>query len=293
LEQLLKNKELPDYLVYFFLDHGFNVDTLRVIKWFRKQHKNIKIKMQTEADSKKSPLPAFYNIFDAYRCAAEITDEYVIPGEEDIIPTEDYLRYNDEVYRRFLSKYDKIFCLGTKRRQINDLEGDPELLIGDTQLCQPTCVSKKVIQEVMFQYIDNDHFWVPPRFNQLVWPNARNKPDHHIHHDGQLERMAECNGMFCLKPDQARSGHIGVGGQHFKGKVEGNTLEEKVAYMKSMMHDTAKLKAASDNPYDMCGVPRTLEWNELQLDLDRDKVKTQKADFDPDNKFKEYILSCH
>jgi len=289
LEQLLKNKELPDYLVYFFLDFGYHPDTLKVIKWFKQQHKHIRIKMQTETDSKTCQLSAFYNIFDAYRTAVKFADEFVIPGEEDIIPTEDYLRYNKAVYDNFLSKYDKIFCVGTKRRQLNDMEGDPELLIGDIQLCQPTCISNKVINKLIIPLMDMPNFWIPPLFNQTTWPQSRNNPDHHIHHDGQLERMAECNNMFCLKPDHARSGHIGVGGQHFNGKVEGNTLYEKVRYMKSLMYSTDKLKDASENKRDMCCVPKTLEWTDLRLDLERTLVKTQSADFDPDNKFAAYI----
>lgn len=292
LEQLLKNDELKDYLIYFFLDFNFHPDILKIIQWFRKNHRNIRVKMRSEQEAKKSQLPAFYNIFDAYRTAAKLTDEFVIAGEEDIIPTEDYLRYNRVAYKNFLSKYDRIFCLGTKRRPMNDLEGDPRLLIGDKQLCSPTCISKRVIEEIMNPLLEDDDFWTPPLFNQKVWSNLRNPPDHHIHHDGQLERMAEANGMFCLKPDQSRTGHIGVGGQHFKGTVAGNTLEERIEYMRSIMHSTEQLQAASENKRDMCGVPKTMEWDDLELDLDRDKVKTQKADFDTDNEFKEYILSC-
>lgn len=293
LEQLLKNPELRDFLVHFFPDYGFHPDVLKVIKWFRSEHRNIKITMRSEEDSKRSPLPAFFNIFDAYRIAAQETDQYVLPAEEDIIPTDDYLRYHQKVYDNFLSKYNRIFCATTKRRHLNEQQGNPELLIGDTQLCQPTIITKKIITDLLVPYMKDPDFWIPPRFNSKMFPSYRHPPTHHIHHDGQLERIAECNNMFCLKPDQARSAHIGVGGQHFDGKVEGRTLEEKVEYMKSIMHDGDALRAASDNPKDMCSVKFDSDpWDELYLDLDRDKVLTQSADFDPENKFKEYILSC-
>lgn len=292
-EQLLKNPELGDYLVHFFPDYGFHPDVMKVIKWFRSEHRNIKVTMRSEAESKMSPLPAFYNIFDAYRICAEEADEYVLPAEEDIIPTDDYLRYHRKVYDNFLSKYDKIFCATTKRRQLNEQIGNPELLIGDMQICQPTIVTCKVIKTILIPLMASKNFWTPWIFNQEMYSTYRHPPQHHTHHDGQLERIAEMNGMFSLKPDQARSAHIGVGGQHFDGKVEGRTLEEKVEYMKSIMHNGDALRNASDNPKDMCSVKFDSDpWKELYLDLDRDKVITQSADFDPENKFKEYIQSC-
>lgn len=292
LEQLLKNPELSEYLVHFFPDYGASHDIYKVIKNFRHSHKNIKVTTRSEIDSKKSPLPAFYNIFDAYRVAAEESDEFVLPAEEDIIPTEDYLRYHRKVYDNFLSKYDKIFCAGTKRRQITEQEGNPELLIGDRQLCQPTIISVKMIQKYITPLLKNQDFWTPWIYNQKYFATLRNPPHHHIHHDGQLERIAEANNLWCLKPDHARSAHIGIAGQHFAGTVEGNTLQEKVKYMKSIMLDGEALRSASENPKDMCALPKTLEWDDLYLDLDRDKVLTQMVDFDRENKFKEYIDTC-
>lgn len=290
LEQLLKNPELPEYLVHFFVDYGAHPEIFQVIKEFRRSHKDIKVTSRTQTDASKSPLPAFYNIFSAYEIAAKETDEYVLPTEEDIVPTEDYLRYHRVVYDKFLSKYDRIFCVSTKRRQLPDI-GDPKYLIGDRQLCQPTCISKESIEKYIIPRIEERDWWMPIDYNRRVWPGLRNEPTHHIHHDGQLERIAETNDLFCLKPDHARSGHIGVAGQHFNGKVQGKTRAEKIAWLKSVMHDTKALEEASDNPYDMIAIPETLEWTTLELDLDRDKVITQKADFDPNNSFKEYIIN--
>lgn len=293
LEQLLKNPELKDFLVHFFPDYGFNPEILKVIKWFKSEHKHIKVTTRSLEESKKSPLPAFYNIFDAYRIAAKEADEFVLPAEEDIVPTDDYLRYHIAAYKNFLSRYDKIFCTTTKRRHLNEKIGNPELLIGDIQLCQPTCITKKTIENILCPLMEDELFWTPWEFNRIFCPNYRHPPEHHIHHDGQLERIAEINGMFCLKPDQARSAHIGISGQHFKGNVQGKTLEEKIAYMKNIMRNGDLLRAASDNPKDMCTVRfESDKWTDLRLDLDRNQVLTQVADFDPENKFKEYILSC-
>lgn len=290
LQQLIKNPEINDYLVHFFPDYGAHPDVFKIIKDFKKVYpKNVRVTTRTEQEAKRSPLPAFYNIFDAYRIAAEEADEYVLPAEEDIVPTEDYLRYHREVYDKFLSKYNRIFCVGTKRRQLPDV-GDPRLLVGDRQLCQPTCITKKKIQDIIVPLMKEEEFWYPPQFNAKWWSHLRNKPDHHIHHDGQLERMAEANDMFCLKPDHGRSGHIGLAGQHFGGtELKGFTYLEKATHLLPFIHDTKWLEANSDNPYDMVGVPEALEWDTLELDLDRDKVITQKADFDPENTFKEYI----
>lgn len=297
-EQLLKDKdELSKYLVHLFLDYGFHPDIYKVISWFKQYHRNIKLTIRTQEESKKSPLPAFFNIMDSYRAAAEKADDFVVIGEEDIIPTSDYLRFNRICYEQFLSRYPKIFCVAHKRRPETELQGDPSVLIGDIQITSPSCISVKTINNYILPRLNNPLFYSNPiHYNQTHFLTSKNKPDHHIHHDGQIERIAEAEGMFSLKPDQARSMHIGVGSMHGTAseyKIEG-TLQEKVdKYYNLIKLGSSELrKYVTQFKEDIVVAPLDIApWTNLELDLNRNKAKASSWWYDQDNEFKTYINS--
>jgi len=297
-DQLLKDKEeLSKYLVHLFLDSGFHPDIYKVISWFRQHHRFIKITIRTPEESKKSPLPAFFNIMDSYRAASEEASEFVVIGEEDIIPTSDYLRFNRICYEQFLSKYDRLFCICHKRRPETELVGDPSILIGDYQITSPSCISVKVIKQYILPRISNGIFYADPiKYNQTLFTTSKNKPDTHIHHDGQIERIAELENMFSLKPDQARSMHVGVGGQHDIGsefKIEG-TLDQKV----TKYYDLIKLGSSELRKYvtnfkeDIVVAPLDIDYtNKYILDINRNQAKASSWHYDKENEFRKYINS--
>lgn len=295
-EQLLKDKEeLSKYIVHLFLDYNFHPDIYKVISWFKQHHRNIKLTMRSEVESKKSPLPAFYNIMDSYRAAAAEASDFVVLGEEDIIPTSDYLRFNRMCYEQFLSKYDYIFCVAHKRRPETETPGDPSILIGDIQITSPSCISVKNINKYIIPILDNPLFYSNPiQYNQTYFPNSKNKPDHHIHHDGQIERIAEANQMFSLKPDQARTMHIGVGSMHGTAseyKIEG-TLDQKVSkYYELIAQGSTELrKYVTQFKEDIVVIPLDITPpKELYLDIDRTLAKASSWWYDPLNEFRDYI----
>lgn len=291
LERLLENEGLENYWVYFFLDYGFNPDCLRVIKWFKKHHKHIRCKMQTEMDSKKSPVPAFYNIFDGYREAVKYAAEFVLPLEEDIIPSNDYLKFHEEVYSKFLSKYDRVFCCCHKIRWETESPGDPNIVIADYNLTSPSCVSVENIKKYILPVINDDLFMQNPvEYNTRHFSTLRNPPTRHTHHDGQLERIGESNKLWSLRPDQARSMHIGVGGLYSGGQGPTGSLDEKINWYKERLEYSKELKKHSNSPRDIVVIPKTIEpWDNIELDVDRTKAKSSTWLFDGNNSFKSYV----
>ena len=295
-EQLLKDKEeLSKYLVHLFLDHGFHPDIYKVISWFKQHHRNIKLTMRSEQESKKSPLPAFFNIMDSYRAAAEEASDFVVIGEEDLTPTSDYLRFNRICYEQFLSKYDRLFCVCHKRRPETELIGNPSILIGDIQITSPSCISVATIKKYILPRLTNPLFYTNPvQYNQLYFPASKNKPDHHIHHDGQIERIAEYENLFSLKPDQARSSHIGVNSMHGTAseyKIEG-TLQKKVdKYYELIKLGSSELrKYVTQFKEDIVIAPLDIDpYNKLYLDTDRTLAKASSWWYDPLNEFRDYI----
>lgn len=311
LEQLAK-QNLKDYVVLFCTEPGYHSENIRIIKNFAKEtNANIEFNISSANVSNQK---AFYNIMNSYKEAAKIASEYVIVLEEDIIPTQDYIEFNKRVYEKFLSKYHRIFCVAHKRRPETADSGNPEYLIGDYQLTSPSCISVNKIKECIIPLMDDPLFFSDPvEFNKKWYPDHRNPPHHHIHHDGQLERIADKNKMFSLKPDYPRSMHIGLGGINCelpKGRVHNikevmndlawaeellnGSVEDKYNFFKTII-DTGNvnlLKMLSTYGRDMCLVPPEGPiWRDLYLDINRNETTDSSWSFDLNNEFKTYIES--
>lgn len=291
LKQLLKNKELPKYCVHFFIDVGYDEEVDDVINWFASIHPTVR---RTYREVKISVCPAAYNILHSY-IESLYTDEFVIIGEEDIIPSEDFLRFCEYTYENFLAPYDKIFCVAHKRRQ-DPQEGNPTYLMGDTQCTSPFLISKKSIEKYMLEPCSSFTFFRNPiKYNQDHYPNSRIPPHEHYDHDGQIERIIEANNLFALKPDQARTAHIGFYGGATPPK-QTKPLEERVKYIEEICFNQQKL-AEQNSLWDKRAIPTEVatcellnyQWDELHLDLERDKCIASSWWYDPKNNFKSYI----
>ena len=232
---------------------------------------------------------------DSYRIAAEYASEYVVLGEEDIVPSVDYLRFCDRVYHKYLKPYDRLFCVAHKRRQ-DPQEGVENLLMGDVQCTSPMVVSVEDIKKYMTPLYDMPHYFTNPiLFNSFHYADSRISPHEHYDHDGQIERLIEKNGLFALKPDQARSAHIGFyGGASFEGMDL--DLDAKIEIIKTSVFDKEKLENLHKK-YDTRDIPteiatcdlRDYAWDDLDVDLDREHCTSSSWWYDPENKFKEYM----
>jgi len=307
LERLSLCKELPNYRVHFFVDVDYDPQILEVIERFANSNAagDVKTTIRTE---RRSACPAAYNIFDAYLVAAEESDEYVITGEEDIHPSEDFLRLCDRTYHKYLKPYDKIFCLAHKVRADMATIGDPSLLVGDHQCTSPIVVSCKDINKYLKPHITNPTFLANPvTYNNIHFPASRIPPQDHYDHDGMTERIMEAHGLYALKPDQTRTNHVGFFGQGHRSMVstefDDRPLDERIDEIRDIVVDTEKLQealikekpGAAQNPGDWGLVAGSLEdhkWDDLDLDLDRNKATASHWYYDPDNGFKEYVTGA-
>tara|TARA_Y100000592_G_scaffold74410_1_gene116021 strand:- start:7379 stop:8056 length:678 start_codon:yes stop_codon:yes gene_type:complete len=218
-------------------------------------------------------------------------DEFVIIGEEDMLPTEDYLRFNRVCYEKYLSKYDRIFAIAHKRRPEVEQQGYGDVLIGDYQLTSPSCISVKAIDNYITPYLQDELFFSNPiAYNMQRFNNLRIAPHDHTHHDGALERMMLANNLFALKPDQARSMHVGLSGIFCRGNPPQGTLEERVAQWRELIKDGDKLRSLSTIPSDIVVTnPQGPYWEDLKLDTERNLAKASTWFYDDANDFKDYI----
>ena len=232
------------------------------------------------------------NILTSYLDARASADEYIILLEEDIIPTKDYIKFNELVYKDYLSKYDRIFCAAHKRRPETETNGDNGILIGDYQCTSPSVVSCKAIDSYLAPELLNEQvFTNTPAHYYFEFPNSRIPYNQHMHHDGFIERVMEKYKLFGLKPDQARSSHVGLHGIHGKSsfEIEGS-LDERVKRYRELIKQPDKLRSLSNLPQEMVVAPiNNPIAATLKLDLNRDLAKASSWWYDRSNEFKEYI----
>lgn len=287
LENLCKGP-IFKYGVRLFTEEGYNAEINDVIDHFSFLDISLKVRKRVEC-----PLTGFHNILETYRDAAEETDEYVIVGEDDLILREDALEYHENVYINFLQKYDRIFCVGNKRRPENELNGDPNILIGDYQMTSPTCVSKKAIEKYLLPHLVPALYKNPSLYYYKNFPNSRIPYYEALHHDVFIERVMWDNKLFGLKPDQAISGHLGLRGINSKGLAPQGNLQDRVNQYKELMKDGPRLRSLSTTPEDLVVAPDWVggKWNKLELDIDRTKAKASSWWYDTTNELLNYITN--
>lgn len=286
-DQLLKDpEEFNKYNFHIFLDYGFDVEYYKVISWLKQYHRNIRLTIRPKTNY---PLPGFYNILDSYKIASEESDEFVILSEEDMIVTNDYLRFNRVCYERFLSKYNKIFCVGHKRRPEVEKFGNIEYLIGDYQLTSPSCISVNMIKNVLLEHLNESLYSNPVSYYQTHFKGSRINPNIHVHQDGFIERCAEKHSLFSIKPDYSRSMHLAIGGQHCQNNQEiKNTPEFYYDLLKKGSTEARKL--ADKFKEDIVIIPLdNPSWNDLYLDTERNISTASSWHYDTYNNFKDYI----
>ena len=238
-------------------------------------------------------LPGFYNILSAYLYAADQKDagEFVIVGEEDMLPTKDYIRFNKYIYDNFLKRYPQIMGAAHKRRPEAELNGDPELLMGDYQCTSLSVISIDAINKYLRPFLSNELIYIDPvKFYFEKFPFSRINANDHTHHDGAIERIMEYFKLFVLKPDQTRSMHVGLSGIFCKGKAPEGSFESRISQWRELIKDGDKLRSLSNLPQDLVVTdPNGPEWNKLNLDINRNLCKASSWWYDTNNNFKTYI----
>ena len=290
LEQLEKSGELKNYKLRLHTEEGYDPEENVVIEDFKKRNPDVDTKLYIKRKI-NCPLTGFHNILSSYTMSAIEADEFVIIGEEDMLPTEDYLRFNRVCYEKYLSKYDRIFAIAHKRRPEVEQQGHGDVLMGDYQLTSPSCISVKAIDNYITPYLQDELFFSNPiAYNMQRFNNLRIAPHDHTHHDGALERMMLANNLFALKPDQARSMHVGLSGIFCRGNPPQGTLEERVAQWRELIKDGDMLRSLSTIPSDIVVTnPQGPYWEDLKLDTERNLAKASTWFYDDANDFKDYI----
>lgn len=284
-------EELRSHKIRIYTEIGFD-DRIRDVVAHYSNNYPIDIELKIRHKHPTCPLTGFHNILWSYVDAATESDDYIILGEDDIIPTKDYIKFNRECYEKFLSKYLRIFSVSHKRRAENERIGDPNILIGDYQSTSPSIVSVRAITEYLIPFFNTPgYFENPIWFNSFYFPFSRIPPNEMYHHDGALERIMEHFRLYALKPDHARSGHLGLAGIHGRGKAPQGTLQDQIKEWEIIMNDGPYLRSLASIPEDICVVPNWSgePWKELILDTDRNLAKASSWWYDKDNSFKDYI----
>jgi hypothetical protein len=286
LDQLSASPLRNQFKYRLFTEPGYDKEINEVIKHFS----FLDISLKVRERHPECPLTGFHNILESYRDAIQEADEYIILGEDDLIPVTGYLEFNDQVYRKFLSKYERIFCVGHKRRPENEKFGDPNILIADYQMTSPSCVSVKAVEKYLLPHLTDELYNEPTGYYFKYFRDSRVPWHSFSHHDCFIERIMWKNKLFGLRPDQAISGHLGLRGIHSKGLAPTGTLEQRIAQYKELMKDGNKLRSLSSMPADMVVAPNwDQKFGDLEIDAQRNLAKASLWFYDTENDFKNYI----
>ena len=293
LEQLYAEPTIADYQIQINTEVGYDPEQDHVLSLYKKKNSEVEIKQFIKPKHPSCPFAGYYNILSSYLYAADQEDagDFVIVGEEDIIPTKDYIRYNKYIYDNYLKKYPRIMGAAHKRRPEAELDGNPELLMGDHQCTSLSVISTRAIDEYLRPALESENLYRNPLFfYNLHFATSRIATNDHTHHDGLIERIMDQHKLFVLKPDQARSMHVGLSGVFCKGKAPEGSLEERLAEWRELIKDGDRLRSLSNLPEDLVVTdPEGPEWNELKLDIDRNLCQASSWWYDIDNDFKKYI----
>lgn len=297
LEQIYSNDFIDNYIIQIHTEEGYLSDQDLVINFFKNKNPNVTIQRFIKQKNPNHQLVGFYNILSSYLIAANtanyLNSSYVIIGEEDMIPTKDYLRFNDYIYNHYLSKYPRIIGAAHKRRPEVELDGDAELLIGDYQCTSLSVISVEAINKYLAPFLHQEFLYeYPIEFYKKNFPNSRISLNEVVHHDGCIERIIDLYKLFVLKPDQARSIHVGLSGIYCKGNPPQGNLYERIEQWRELIKDGDKIRALSTNPGDI--VVTDLEgpkWEKLELDYERNKARASSWWYDRNNEFKKYITN--
>ena len=293
LEQIFCEPTIADYQIQIHTEEGYDKEQDEVLDYYTNKYPHVDITQIVKTKFQECNLPGFHNILSTYLYAgnSERAGDFMIVGEEDMIPTQDYIRFNKYIYDNFLKKYPRIMGAAHKRRPEAENQGDPNLLMGDYQCTSLSVISTEAINKYLRPILSDRHLYTNPLlFYNLKYPKSRINPNDHTHHDGAIERIMDANKLFVLKPDQSRSMHVGLSGVFCKGKAPEGEFKERIDQWRELIKDGDKLRSLSNLPEDLVVTdPEGPDWEHLELDLDRDKCKASTWFFDLDNEFKEYI----
>ena len=293
LEKIFCEPTINDYQIQIHTEAGYDKEQDDILDYYSDKFPESDITQIVKTDMEACKLPGFYNILSTYLYAADKkrAGDFIILGEEDMIPTQDYIRFNKYIYDNFLKKYPRIMGAAHKRRPEAETEGDPELLMGDHQCTSLSVISSQAVNKYLRPILAEELLYTNPLlFYNLKYPSSRIDPNDHTHHDGAIERIMDANKLFVLKPDQSRSMHVGLSGVFCKGKAPEGTLEERVSQWRELIKDGVKLRSLSNLPEDLVVTdPKGPECDSLDLDLERDKCRASTWFYDPNNEFKKYI----
>lgn len=289
LEQIYRQKTALNYKIRIYTEDGYDKENDYVVGNFKNKYPKSDIQINVRRKHPKCPLVGFYNILASYADSRSESESFVIFGEEDIIPSSDYLRYNEYIYYNFLSKRPRLFCAAHKRRPETEKFGNPEVLISDYQLTSPSVVSNEVIDKYIIPHLNDELFENPIGYYKKHFSGTRISEFEHTHHDGFLERVMISNNMFALKPDCARTMHVGLSGIFCKGSAPSGSFIQRLCEWRGLLLNPEELRARSSHPEDMTVIPlHAPSWSRLFIDVDRTEAKESSWWYDTNNDYKMY-----
>jgi len=176
-----------------------------------------------------------YNVLNAIQEAAVYDDvDKVYLIEDDVMITDDFFRWNEEVHAKFQPWAS---CAGRLNRSLNFAMNGPEALdetFKDTRACREsvtaynswaTCFSRQALQDISQMAYGHEHF--RPGYEQ----------------DIMIQNHIRRNKLPTIWPYVPRAYHMGWYSYHRDGMRFNGTLEEKIKSLRSTVKNQSRIKS--------------------------------------------------
>lgn len=257
----VKRASNSDKFVYLFsLDSGYDPEIENIINEFPYDKIVIKRKKTQYKAGKQS-----YNLLEAYREAAYLSDEYVILLEDDFFINADFFDWHLAV----MNENKNAFCsIGTANHNTwhETLDDDSAYYFGTDTDYQSwgVCWRKEVLERLIIPHCKDIYYSNPQSYVKNVFKG--NWLAHHFcEQDGLIRRIRNENKdmevIFAHKP---RAFHAGFYSYHRESYRPSGTIMDKVEYVLSIINDKDKYAAA-------CGEFKDSEQIDLQYKFSYNK----------------------
>ena len=241
LDNLARADGVDQMHVVFRPDHGYDPDTIAVIRSFSDRLRSYEITPAVACPYRRTRLSS--NILVGYLYAASIARSHVYMVEEDIMVGRDFFHWHQDVQ----SQRSNLFCSIAVRNHNRDvaLPDDPDgYYLSSGDYCSwGVCFHRRVITNLIAPHLNIPYLSHPKRYLRRQFANSQVGLGY-VEQAGLIRRIQEFSGRKIAYPTAPRAFHGGFYGRNRAGGVEG-ALTERVDQLAQVIYNPIAMRQAA------------------------------------------------
>ena len=248
LKNLAATGDLSTVHIVFKPDTGYSPDIHTVIGMFDLPSYEIKDPSRTKVltIAKQSR-----NVLEGYIYAASLTDGLVFMIEEDVMVTNDFFRFNREVFSQHPDTFAVLSRTNLNRAVAPTQDQEAYYFSTADYTSIGVCMASQTIREHIAPHVTYAYLRDPVGYCKTRFPGFGIN-DGHAEQDGLIRRIQMTTGKPTVYPHVPRCFHAGWYGYNRWNRLHpariSGTLHEKIAKVQETIYDEEKAQAAAINP---------------------------------------------